>query len=775
MGLPWTPGPESAPAPAARPGPPPVDAKAKQFWSFRPVRRPKVPSVKGRAWVRNPIDAFILAKLEKAGLKPAPPASKTALLRRAYYDLIGLPPSPEAVRAFLADRSPSAYEKVVDRLLASPQYGERWARHWLDLVRYAETNSFERDDPKPFAWRYRDYVIRSLNDDKPYDRFVREQLAGDEVPPATPERLIATGYYRVGQWDDEPVDSLQARYDELDDVVTTTGQVFLGLTVNCARCHDHKLDPIPQKDYYQFLAFFQGMRAYGERSAESVAAWSLRPIAPAAERQRFERESTAYRQERLAVETELAGIERTVSGDFTPVEKQDFGDPGKRVAILRKRVPARLSETAFQRYLEVSRRWEEIKKSPPRGIDQALCVTEGGPAPVKTFVLLRGNAHAQADPVEPGFPSVLSPPAPLMTPPPGGLSCGRRLALASWIASARNPLTARVIVNRVWQYHFGRGIVRSPNNFGFQGTPPTHPELLDWLAATFVATKDEGRRTEDERRRTEVDRRRTEDERRTTKVERRTGARHSSSVIRHSSSPQPSTLNPQTALGWRLKALHRLIMLSSAYRMSSRGNAKALAKDPENDRFWRFNMRRLAAEEIRDSVLAVNGSLNPKMYGPSIYPAIPPEVLAGESIPGKGWPTSPPDEQARRSIYVHIKRSLTVPLLASFDGADTDFTCPVRFATTQPTQALGLLNSSFINRQAGVFAAYVHQQAGEDAAAEVRLALRRTLQREPAASEVARGVRFMAALRSQDQINAPEALRYFCLLALNLNEFVYLD
>jgi mono/diheme cytochrome c family protein len=645
MGLPWTPGEAGAGNAPVKKGPPPVNAETMNFWSFRRVKRPPVPAVKHPGWVKNPIDAFVLANLERANLTPVAPAGKAALLRRATYDLIGLPPSPEEVQAFLADRSPNAYEKVVDRLLASPHYGERWGRHWLDLVRFAETNSFERDDPKPFAWRYRDYVIQALNQDKPYDRFLREQLAGDELEQVTPETLIATGYYRLGAWDDEPSDPEQARYDELDDIVATTGQVFLGLTVNCARCHDHKLDPIPQKDYYRLLAFFQGINSYGVRSAESVAANSLRPIAA-----------------------------------------------------------------------EADRNQNQLLKSPPQGLDRALCVTEGGRVPPPTFVLLRGNPHVPGEKVEPGFPSVLAPPAPdIRAPGADAPSSGRRTALANWIVSQDNPLTARVMVNRLWQHHFGRGIVRSPSNFGSLGTPPTHPELLDWLASEFVRN------------------------------------------------------------GWRLKPLHKLMMMSSTYLLSSQADPKALAQDPENDLCWRFNMRRLDAEEIRDSILAVNGSLNLKMGGPGIYPTIPPEVLAGQSRPGYGWEKSSPEERARRSVYIHIKRSLAVPLLASFDAADTDFSCPVRFATTQPTQALGMMNSAFLNEQAQVFADYLQKHAGQDATAQVALALRRTLQREPTAKEIARGVKFLRTMQAEHRVSAEEALRCWCIVALNLDEFIYLD
>jgi hypothetical protein len=543
--------------------------------------------------------------------------------------LIGLPPSPAEVSEFVKDPSPLAYEHAVDRLLNSPHYGERWARHWLDLVRYAETNSFERDAAKPHVWRYRDYVISSFNQDKPYDEFILEQLAGDELDDVTPETIVATGYYRIGQWDDEPSDPEQALYDDLDDILSTTSQVFLGLTVNCARCHNHKLDPIPQADYYRMLALLRNVRRYGVRAEETVRDASVRSI----------------------------------------------GD----------------------------------------GDDQfALCVTENGSQAPETHVLIRGNPHAPGDLVTPGFPSVLSPPEPIITARPE--SSGRRRALAEWIASADNPLTARVIMNRLWQYHFGRGIVRSSNNFGQIGDRPTHPELLDWLASEFVAH------------------------------------------------------------GWRLKDMHRMIMLSSAYRMSSQANAAALAKDPENNLFWRFDMRRVSAEEIRDSILAVNGSLNlSQVGGRSIYPKLAREVLQTQSQPGNGWGNSSPAEVARRSVYIHVKRSLLTPLMVAFDTADPDSSCPVRFTTTLPTQALTMLNGEFLQQESSIFADFARQSAGDDPREQVRFVLSRVLQREPSDGDVQRGLQLIDVMIREDKLDANTALANFCLVALNLNAFVYLD
>ncbi|HEX7377382.1 MAG TPA: DUF1549 domain-containing protein, partial [Pirellulales bacterium] len=813
---------------------------------------------------RNAIDTFILHRLEDNGLTPAAPADKVTLIRRAYFDLTGLPPTPAEVDAFVADESPAGYERLIDRLLASPHYGERWARHWLDAVRYAETNSFERDGAKPHAWRYRDYVIRSFNNDLPYDEFVREQLAGDEMRPATPERLIATGFYRLGLWDDEPADRLQAQYDVLDDLVTTTGQVFLGLTINCARCHDHKIDPIPQRDYYSLLAFFHGIKPM-----QTVGPNIEQPLfADDAQRADYQRRVRQHDERRDALQGKITALEHEftakyrqsqnaniAAGDIDDLEyrfyrdhwerlpdfdtikpetvgniadgcfdiglatrESDFGfvfngllkvpadgdytfivdaDDGVRlnlagktavyydgihgtgnpqratVALKQGLTPIRLdyfqalggrglsvswSGPGFDQrplaadgrrqlegrnlkellrlhaarllgdawhagYRERSKELERLKREPVPA-DYALCVTEM-PHPPDTFVLSRGNAHVPTVKVEPGFPSVVAVEQPVMqaangSAAPGATttvpaSSGRRLVLANWIAAADNRLTARVIVNRIWQHHFGRGIVRSPNNFGFLGERPTHPELLDWLAGEFIAR------------------------------------------------------------GWSIKTLHRLMMLSSAYRMSSRANDAALTRDPLNDLFWRFNMRRLSAEEVRDSIYSATGNLNRRMYGPSFYPQLSAEVMATQSAPGHGWGNSPPGEQARRSVYIHVKRSLITPLLADFDFPDTDASCEARFATTQPAQALGMLNGRFLHEQAAAFAERLRREAGAERAEQVRLALRLALLRPADEAAVARGVRLIERLEAEHGLGGDESLTFYALLVLNLNEFVYLD
>lgn len=827
-------------------------AEWKAHWGFvRPTKRQPA-NVSDNNWGGNPIDQFVLTKLEEADLKPAPPAREARLLRRAFYDLTGLPPTPQQVREYLNDKSDDRYERLLDRLLGSKHFGEKWGRHWLDLVRFAETNSYERDGPKPEAWRYRDYVIRSFNSNKPYDQFVIEQLAGDEIESPNYDSISATGFYRLGLWDDEPADRELAKFDGFDDIVTTTGQVFLGLTINCARCHDHKIDPIPQADYYGLLAFFRNIRPYGRGDSilrtvfeneqaklnhqKKVAELETQRNSVQAQVVAFENE---FREkfESASQSTGIADIDdlrfaffrdtwkklpafdeikaettgTVPSGRFDlslATRPNSFGfvfegflkvpksgeyqfeldsDDGSRLIIDGKkllehdgihglgdvksgaislqagRVPIRLEyfqgnfgkglyvawsgpdfelrplsaqdkqladnnlnesiekhgkevfgKTRFAEFRKLKKRLDQLKKKkvdPPK----VLAVTEYDREVPETFILARGNPHAPADKVEPHFPAVLGAGQPTFSKPKNTQTSGRRMALAQWIASPENIQTSRVMMNRVWQHLFGRGIVRSASNFGIMGTPPTHPELLDWLAIRF-----------------------TEEE-------------------------------------WNIKAMIRLIMRSNTYRMSSRPNEKAYAIDPLNNLFWRQNMRRLSAEEIRDSVLAVNGTLNRETYGPSVYPEIPKEVLAGQSRPGSGWGRSSQHQQNRRSVYVYVKRSLLLPVLESFDVADTDTTCPVRFVTTQPTQALALLNSKFSNDQAKILATRIKREAGEDIQEQVELALWLTTQRQPTDKEIQDGVKLIEELQSEEGADPTTAINMFCLMALNLNEFLYLD
>jgi mono/diheme cytochrome c family protein len=594
MGAPW-PGSEKARPTSQRRREFRITEQDRAYWAFQPIRRPTVPEVCNRTWSSGAIDNFILARLEAKGVKPNSAATKRELIRRAYFDLIGLPPPPEEVTAFVNDRAPDAWERLVDRLLASPQYGERWGRHWLDVVRFAQSNGYERDDEKPFAWRYRDYVIDAFNSDKPYDRFIKDQLAGDELDEVTDEARIATGFYRLGVWDDEPDDARQAVFDELDEILTTVGQAFLGVTVNCARCHDHMFDPISQRDYYSLLSFIQNIKGY-----------------------------------------ETAKLEPG-SADFMPL----------------------------------------IGGSKANGHGWALAVRErGGDAP-KTHVLIRGSAGTPGDEVQPGFLTVLtSSAAKLPAARSNKSSCGRRRVLADWIASASNPLTARVLVNRLWQHHFGRGIVPTPNDFGKAGLPPSHPELLDWLAAEFQAG------------------------------------------------------------GWRIKRIHRLIMLSNAYRLSSKADRpEACAVDEGNELYWRQSLRRLEAEAIRDSALAVSGDLNSQMGGRGVFPPLGKEVIAGQSRPGFGWEIQRGRELDRRSVYLFIKRNLLVPVLENFDYSNTAQPLGSRPVTTVAPQALMLLNSDFMLERADRFADRIQQEAGTDPRNQVVRAYALALGRTPTAGE----------------------------------------
>jgi len=720
QGLPWPADPEQLEY-EPEPGPPVVNDETKKFWSFQPVQEPPVPP---GGWGHNPIDAFIARQLDQNGLAPSGSADARTLVRRMSYDLTGLPMEPTDVDRWVrklehsdGSISQSAVRELVDSLLESPRYGEQWGRHWLDLVRYAETNSYERDGAKPFVWRYRDYVIQSFNDDKPYDRFVTEQLAGDELAAPSPDSIVATGYYRLGPWDDEPSDPMQAFYDEVDDIVGTTSQTFLGLTLNCARCHDHKIDPIPQRDYYRMVGFFHNIRRYGIRNHDTVLAASVREIDRLELNELSARNRRAHQKRLDETQRLMDEIEQLVFDDLTDVEKDDFQYIENRAALVTKREGGQLTKAQGDHYRHLCRQLKKLNDNRPNGLAKALCVTEDVNDVRPVHVLQRGNPHAPGEEVTPGFPSVLSPPEVTVPAIPNGTaSSGRRILLARWIASPDNPLTARVMVNRIWQYHFGRGIVRLSSDFGFQGTPPTHPQLLDWLATRFVNN------------------------------------------------------------GWSVKQMHHLIMTSATYQMASSSRPEAWEKDPVNDLFWRFDVRRLTAEEIRDSILWATGSLNTdKMYGPAVYTEIPDEVKAGQSRPGSGWGTSSAEDRGRRSIYVHVKRSLIDPLLESFDFADTDQTCPVRFVTTQPTQALGLLNSSFMQDQAEQFAELLRQQQPDSPAGQVRLALARVTQRPPSQDDIRRGTELMEALARHDRLTADQALRYFCLVALNLNEFIYLD
>jgi Protein of unknown function (DUF1549)/Protein of unknown function (DUF1553) len=716
--------------------------KAANHRAFRRVQAPDVPGVKDPAWVRTPVDAFVLARLEAAGLRPALPADPRTLLRRVYLDLIGLPPTPAEQKAFLEDASPDAYSRVVDALLARPEYGERWGRHWLDVARYAETNGYERDGPKPSAWRYRDYVIDAFNKDKPFDRFVIEQLAGDELPESDAETQIATTFLRLGTFDDEPANPHIDRYDQLDDVLGVTATAFLGLTLRCARCHDHKFEPFSQADYYRMLAVFEPLvrpqngRLELDRPVGTdieLAAYRQRIAKQEAERAELTRKIEACEgpiRSRL-----LAGAAGVKSTTLPPDAVAAFGaEPGKRTKAqtdLVKKYAAQLNKdvraaaTAEERTqlasLERDRTAVEARRppEPPRGY---IWHEQGTTAPV-THIFKRGDPDKPLAEVPPGLPAVLVRADPAK-PIPTAHSTGRRTWLARWVASPDNPLTARVMVNRVWQHHFGRGIVATPNDFGVMGEAPTHPELLDWLAARFVAD------------------------------------------------------------GWRLKPLHRLLVLSNTYRESSSLGARedASGNDRRLSLFGRRTQPRLEAEAVRDSILAVSSRLNARRGGPSVYPLLPRAVLDGQSMPGDGWGHSDPAEAARRSIYVYSKRAIAPPELELLDTPDTTSPCEQRTISTTAPQALTFLNGAFTQEQSAYFADRLSREAGAEAAERIRLAFALALCRPPRAEELALALDF---LKRQERRIAAEAkgktpgdaaaraLADFCLVLLNANEFVY--
>jgi len=654
-------------------------------WAFQPVRPVPIPPVRQRDWPRSPIDAFLLARLEKAGLQPAPDVDKRTLLRRVYLDLIGLPPTPEEQQAFLEDPSPDAFARVVDRLLARPEYGERWARHWLDVARYAESNGYERDGAKPNAWRYRDYVIDSFNRDKPFDQFAREQIAGDELPGSNAETQIATTFLRLGTWDDEPADFLVDRYDQLDDVLGTTATAFLALTLRCARCHDHKFEPFSQADYYRMLAVFEPLK----RPEVVVSATHRR------EHERF-----------VGSEEELQGY---------------WGSVGMQIALLTGALlPALSGQPRFLAAPQLNLMAKFQTPQPP----QAHIWYEDSPQAPVTHLFRRGDPKRATVAVSPGLPAVLvrRQPAP---PTPLAHSTGRRLWLANWITSPDNPLTARVLVNRVWMHHFGKGLVATPNDFGVMGARPSHPELLDWLADWFMAQ------------------------------------------------------------GWRLKPLHRLLVLSHAYQTSSASDADVSRGEQKGALFGRWRQRRLEAEAVRDSILAVSGQLNPQRGGPSVFPPLPRAVLEGQSRPGDGWGQSSPRQAARRSIYVFCKRSLAVPELELLDTPDTTCSCEQRPLSTTAPQALTFLNGAFVQEQAAHWAARLRREAGEDPAAQVRRAFLLALCRPPQPEELRLALDFLSRQERQIEADArsrgqsagdarQRALAAFCVVLLNTNEFFYI-
>ena len=573
----------------------------RDWWAFQPLRLVAPPLLEDRSHSRTAIDLFIQQTLRRAEREPAPEAERTQLLRRLFVDLTGLSPSGEELDQFAADAAPDAYERQVDRLLASPRFGERWARYWLDLARFADTSGYERDQEKPFAWKYRDWVIQSLNEDLPYDQFVKAQLAGDELDGRTERELVATGFLRLGTWNDEPNDPQEYKYERLEDLVHAASTAFLGLTTKCARCHDHKFDPIPQRDYYRMAAAF----------------WP---------------------------------------GPIEPRGRELLGGP-----------------TRDELGADVLG-WTDVSPSPP---------------PLK--LLRKGDPHRPADEVPPGGLSLLPQlDQPFAPPPAGSRTTLRRRQLADWIVDARNPLTPRLAVNRLWLHHMGQGLVRTPDNFGFTGAKPTHPELLDWLAGELQRGQ------------------------------------------------------------WRLKPLHRQIVTSHVYRQSSvhpQQTAYSQA-DHANHTWWRGERRRLDAELLRDAMLTAAGRLDLRMGGPSFKPTISADALEGLSRKSGAWQPSPDSEQGRRSVYMYSQRSLLPPLLTTFDFVDTTLPCAQREVSTVAPQALALLNNEFAHQQSESFARRVAVEAGENDEQAVQVAWRIALGRQPSETELKAAVRHLQVQRA---------------------------
>jgi cytochrome c553 len=658
-----------------------ITAEDRQFWSFQPPQAPPLPEVQQAGWAQTPIDRFILAELEKKGLSPAPPADKRTLIRRVTFDLTGLPPTSEAIEEFLTDDSPQAFARVVDRLLGSPQYGERWGRHWLDVARYADSNGMDENLAFASAYRYRDYVIEAFNRDKPYDRFIAEQIAGDLLP-AEPnetdeqrrERLTATGFLAIGPKmlaDDDPQ---KKEMDIIDEQLDTLGKALLGLTIGCARCHDHKFDPIPAADYYSLAGVLKSTKTM--ENFKVVAEWHEHSLENA------EQQAARAAHEQLIQQVQQRIEER---------QKQYPGSEATKQAVAA---------------LEVEKKALEGQRSP---LDTAMGVTEGSPQNLR--IHLRGSHTTLGAEVPRRFLRVIA--GEESASLDGGGS--GRLALAQWLAQRDHPLTSRVMVNRVWRWHFGRGIVPTIDNFGRLGERPTHPQLLDFLATEYVRR------------------------------------------------------------GWSTKALHRLILLSSTYQMSTRPNDAALLADPANKLYWRFNRRRLEAEEVRDAVLAVGGRLD-LTPGGSLSVFANREYVTNRDRMAQGYANT------RRSVYLPVYRSAVYDVLQAFDFADPSTLEGNRATTTVTPQALFIMNSDLVAASAASLAERVQTQHPGDTTAQLAAAFRSVLGRPPSAAEQSQFQSHLELLTVEyGAANTPpetarnNAWRSLCRVLLGSNEFMYVE
>jgi hypothetical protein len=746
--------PETADAPKTARREMVVTEEDRRHWSYRPLQVVDPPQVKTATWCRNPIDRFITAALEKRGIHANAPADRRVLIRRLYFDLLGLPPSPQEVDAFVADTRPTAYEELVERLLASPRYGERWGRHWLDVARYADSGGLEGDADRPNAYHYRDFVIHALNDDMSYQRFVRLQLAGDEYEPDNPQALAATGFITAALNEvlDVPMEEekLRFRFNELDDMAVTTVSAFLGLTLGCARCHDHKFDAIPTRDYYRLqCAFTTTARenvllttraeaaAYRKRDAE----WTVRQKAAQQKLHDWLGEQKKPHESPLR----NAKIDALSISDAEKalLKEQSASEAAKKLAKKHEKALA-VSEEDYRRVFtaEQCRCWDELKKdladvqrSRPQSPPTALALIDIKPEPAPTYLLERGDFYAKKERLQVGFLTVMTgarPPEDYWDTARNSISpnqsTGQRRALADWMTDVEQgagPLLARVIVNRIWQHHFGEGLVRTVSDFGVRGEPPTHHELLEWLANRLVAD------------------------------------------------------------GWRLKSLHRLILNSSVYRQATTFDAARAEIDPDNRLLWRRRPQRLEAEILRDSVLCVSGSMNPQVFGPAFKPPIPPEAMLARNTKDP-YPKDLVDNwnTHRRSVYLFHKRVVQHPILQAFDGPDAFVTCGRRSTTTVAPQALALLNDTFFRKRAGDLARRLLDSGGTKPEDWVDEGFRLAVSRLPGDPERAACVEFvrrqMESRRTRDASQTPEASRLdaltdFCQALFSLNEFIYVD
>lgn len=687
----------------------------RNYWAFQPPQHSAVPDIKSPR-VRTPVDAFLLEAMKAKGLTPSRPLDRERLIRRVTLDLTGLPPTPGEVDLFLLDKSPRAYEKLVDRLLASPHYGERWALRWLDVVRYADTNGYELDVYRPEAWRYRDYVVKSFNEDKPYDRFVKEQIAGDELWPGNREALIATGFHRAG-----PIHLVGGNQDEemnreevLTEMSGAIGSTFLGLTVGCAKCHNHKFDPILQADYYSLQAIF------------ASTAYKDIDISTPGEKAAYKEAKKDYDARLKPVEDAIAAIEKPYRARLREQKMTKLDAPHRAALeipkdkrtpaeiVLAKEAESQLSPTwdevlaiipapEKQRRAELRRQLHDIEWTEPDPPATAYAVADMDTAP-PSYILKVGDPKHKLAQVQPALLTVLTEPGAKFPQGPSG----RRAALANWIATPDNPLTARVMVNRIWQLRMGTGLVATPNDFGVMGQRPTNKALLDWLATEFIA--------------------------------------------RH----------------WSVKAIDRLLVTSNAYMQETAYNPANAKIDPDNKLYWRANRRRLEGEFVRDSILSAAGDLNPRLGGKPVRVPIDKEVydlIFSESEPDNLWPV-PKDknEYRRRSLYLLNKRNVRLPLLANFDQPDEMTSCPVRPVSTHALQALTLMNSSFMQEQSRILAERLRRECESGTGCEVRRAYKLTLARLPKPAEMGMARAFF---------QRKGLLEDFCLAMLNRSEFIY--